>query len=851
MKKSIKKIFACVLSMALAFSGVNVSYHNTKAAETNVANGKNSTTYLTSNANNGNEGFLYVGNGFSAINVCNENYGNGNNLLGKTATTDEVAVLVDLQGSYNLSSVKLYQGSTNASFNDSYCKSFKVYYSTEQVTKDNKGEIQWKLAGSCDNGTIYNGSGIKINTAEDVSGSGDTVTFDETAQKAKSVKVVFDKEQCMGTGNTSGSGTLGTVSLVSLQVYGEQDEETTDESQKETLTTTSTSDTNKSDDGATDILFIGNSMTYYNTLCNVVQELAKYYGHNIKCSAATNGGQTLIGNAKYDNVLSAIKQGGHDIVILQDIVGSFDGDNLMTGVDTLKGIIKQYNPDAKLMLYMPWPVKEKLTGENSKEPYFVQNYIKAARTSNATLAPAGEAFYQAYENGYDYYVADNKHPMPLGTFVSATSIFYALYPEETVKNFNETDQTKLSEIINNNIAYSNAQKTTYDLEQLNFISNASYNVSHNVIAAVADKTGKTKYESVAGSYTDPDEGIDTSEAIETMGETVDNSAFTKSNGNIAIGCTSKASSGTANLAFDGNTGTRWESEKSDPQWLYVDLGEEKEIDKVGFVWEGAYASKYYIQLSDNGEDWKTVAVVRASDVKTVAIDLGKTYKTRYVKMLGTKRGTIYGYSIWEMAVWEHVNSEPDTTKDNTTTKETNETEDNTTTKETNVTEDNTTTKETGTTTSEESKTTTVEESKTTTVEETTTEKETTTVPEVTTTKKDDVPETTENVTTGNKTNASTTAKKALKKTKITKKSKKKLASKKIKLTFKKVTGAKKYVVQVSTSKKFKKVLYKKVVRKTKATLSSKKIKNKKKLYVRVKAVGASKWSKPARIKIKK
>ena len=371
---------------------------------------------------------------------------------------------------------------------------------------------------------------------------------------------------------------------------------------------------------------------------------------------------------------------------------------------------------------------------------------------------------------------------------------------------------------------------------MNFISNASYNASHNVIAAVADKTGKTKYESVAGSYTDPDEGIDTSEAIETMGETVDNSAFTKSNGNIAIGCTSKASSGTANLAFDGNTGTRWESEKSDPQWLYVDLGEEKEIDKVGFVWEGAYASKYYIQLSDNGEDWKTVAVVRASDVKTVAIDLGKTYKTRYVKMLGTKRGTIYGYSIWEMAVWEHVNSEPDTTKDNTTTKETNETEDNTTTKETNVTEDNTTTKETGTTTSEESKTTTVEESKTTTVEETTTEKETTTVPEVTTTKKDDVPETTENVTTGNKTNASTTAKKALKKTKITKKSKKKLASKKIKLTFKKVTGAKKYVVQVSTSKKFKKVLYKKVVRKTKATLSSKKIKNKKKLYVRVKAV---------------
>ena len=97
----------------------------------------------------------------------------------------------------------------------------------------------------------------------------------------------------------------------------------------------------------------------------------------------------------------------------------------------------------------------------------------------------------------------------------------------------------------------------------------------------------------------------------------------------------------------------------------------------------------------------------------------------------------------------------------------------------------------------------------------------------------------------------TTKKASLKQTKVTKKVTKKLSSKKVKLTFKKVKGAKKYTVQVSTSKKFKKVLYKKTVKKTKVTLSSKKLKNKKKLYVRVKAVGAKKWSKPVAIKIKK
>ena len=96
-----------------------------------------------------------------------------------------------------------------------------------------------------------------------------------------------------------------------------------------------------------------------------------------------------------------------------------------------------------------------------------------------------------------------------------------------------------------------------------------------------------------------------------------------------------------------------------------------------------------------------------------------------------------------------------------------------------------------------------------------------------------------------------TKKASLKKTKITKKITKKLSSKKVKLTFKKVKGAKKYTVQVSTSKKFKKVLYKKTVKKTKVTLSSKKLKGKKKLYVRVKAVGAKKWSKVVKIKVKK
>ena len=73
---------------------------------------------------------------------------------------------------------------------------------------------------------------------------------------------------------------------------------------------------------------------------------------------------------------------------------------------------------------------------------------------------------------------------------------------------------------------------------------------------------------------------------------------------------------------------------------------------------------------------------------------------------------------------------------------------------------------------------------------------------------------------------------------------------KSKILLKKTKCTKKFQIQISKSKKFKKVLYKKTVKKTKVTLSSKKFKGKKKLYVRVKAVGAKKWSKAVKIKVK-
>ena len=87
---------------------------------------------------------------------------------------------------------------------------------------------------------------------------------------------------------------------------------------------------------------------------------------------------------------------------------------------------------------------------------------------------------------------------------------------------------------------------------------------------------------------------------------------------------------------------------------------------------------------------------------------------------------------------------------------------------------------------------------------------------------------------------------------------KKLSSNKVKLSVKKVAGASKYAVQISTTKNFKKVIAKKTSKKAVFTVKSKKLKGKKKLYVRVKVykkvngkLTSSKWSKATKIRVKK
>ena len=103
-------------------------------------------------------------------------------------------------------------------------------------------------------------------------------------------------------------------------------------------------------------------------------------------------------------------------------------------------------------------------------------------------------------------------------------------------------------------------------------------------------------------------------------------------------------------AVDGNTGTRWSSAFSDPQWLQVDLGATDTISQVVLNWEAAYATAFQIQTSNDGTTW-TDHLLAPPPAPAASQTLTVTGSGRYVRMYGTVRATGYGYSLWEFQVY--------------------------------------------------------------------------------------------------------------------------------------------------------------------------------------------------------
>jgi hypothetical protein len=117
----------------------------------------------------------------------------------------------------------------------------------------------------------------------------------------------------------------------------------------------------------------------------------------------------------------------------------------------------------------------------------------------------------------------------------------------------------------------------------------------------------------------------------------------------------------ASFAIDGNNSTRWETDFSDPHWITIDLGASYDIGKVLLNWEGAFGSSYEIQIT-NDVTFATYTTAYTTTTGDGGIDdLTVSATGRYVRMYGTVRGTVYGYSLYEFEIYEATDPLTDAT----------------------------------------------------------------------------------------------------------------------------------------------------------------------------------------------
>lgn len=185
----------------------------------------------------------------------------------------------------------------------------------------------------------------------------------------------------------------------------------------------------------TRVLFIGNSLTFFNDLPGMFAELARSGGHEVEADMSARGGWTLSDHATSTMTIEKMERQNWDFVVLQEqsVVASIAEERnkqMYPAVRVLDG--KSSEGDAAPILFMPWAYRDGLPSAGGKDFGDMQaqlhtGYMDIANELDAMVAPVGIAWQSgmAQNPQPDLWQFDGIHPSIEGTYLTAC-VFYAV-----------------------------------------------------------------------------------------------------------------------------------------------------------------------------------------------------------------------------------------------------------------------------------------------------------------------------------------------------------------------------------------------------------------------------------------
>jgi hypothetical protein len=185
------------------------------------------------------------------------------------------------------------------------------------------------------------------------------------------------------------------------------------------------------------ILFVGNSLTYYNDLPSLVSQIAKEDGVEISYKTIALPNFSIDDHLAGESIPSAFSKDKFDFLIAQQGPSSLPEAQEMLKASAIKLSKICASHKTRLALYMVWP---EMSRGFAREDVIV-SYTNAAKASNALLCPAGVAWKKAMS--LPLYGPDGFHPGIHGSVLAALTIYASIAQK---KDLNFLTKSKWPEI---------------------------------------------------------------------------------------------------------------------------------------------------------------------------------------------------------------------------------------------------------------------------------------------------------------------------------------------------------------------------------------------------------------------
>ena len=173
------------------------------------------------------------------------------------------------------------------------------------------------------------------------------------------------------------------------------------------------------------VLFIGNSLTYFNDLPEIVQGMADDAGLNVYHEVVANPNWSLEEHWNA-GIVTTIREMQPDLVVMQQGPSTLDSsrEHLVHWTSLIAPVVREVGGEPGL--FMVWPVKERRAEDLARVR---TSYRAAAAAVDGFFVPAGDAWGHLWTSHPELYIymPDGLHPLYLGSLIAAQALAAVLF----------------------------------------------------------------------------------------------------------------------------------------------------------------------------------------------------------------------------------------------------------------------------------------------------------------------------------------------------------------------------------------------------------------------------------------